>query len=459
MRKLSLRVKIVGVFVLIYGAVFVLLLGWLMRHIEQDFIKEIDANLQTMVAEIDDVISRGPNSVDSLRVALEQTATLIAMQEHIWLGIGDSTIYRCRHLPSKLRKSDSPDETMWTTEAEGEKWYRYIRKQSGSYHIQAAQEITAIEHTLHESELLFLASIPMVVLLSFAGGYYLVRRLLHPLDVIMRRAQHISSENLAERIPSPGSDDEIDRVVSTLNAMIERLERSFSQLEGFTANASHELRTPLTILKGEIEVALQRARSAEEYRIVLESNLEEVRRIARTVEHLFLLARIDSNAISAVREPVSLKSLLEEIVHAANILAAESDVHIESMLDDVPDIQGDAVLLVQLFLNLVENGIKYNRPGGTLRLSLSTEGQGRAVPSAGGVWVEISDTGIGMPEKDLPFVFDRFYRVDKQLARSRGGAGLGLSIAQWIVRMHDGTIDVRSREGKETVFTVMLPLS
>lgn len=457
MRKLSLRVKIVSVFVMMYGAVFVLLLGWLMRHIEADFLKEIDANLATMVLEIEDVISRGPDSIDSLRMALERTVIFVSMQEHIWLGVGDSSIYRCRHLPTKLRKAEAAYQSVFTTEAVGDKWYRYIRKRSGPYHIQVAQEITAIEHTLYESMLLFLFSIPIVVLLSFAGGYYVVRRLLHPLDVIMQRAQRISSENLAERIPRPGSDDEIDRVVATLNAMIERLERSFTQLEGFTANASHELRTPLTILKGEIEVALQQARSAEEYRTVLESNLEEVRRISRTVEHLFLLARIDSNAITAVREPVSLKPLIEEIVRAAEILAADGGVRIESTLEDVPDIQGDAVLLVQLFLNLVENGIKYNRPGGELHLSLSTERRGEAMELSEGVRVEISDTGIGIPEKDIPFVFDRFYRVDKQLARSRGGAGLGLSIAQWIVRMHNGTIDVRSQDGNGTTFTISLP--
>ncbi|MBR9976298.1 MAG: HAMP domain-containing protein, partial [Bacteroidetes bacterium] len=272
------------------------------------------------------------------------------------------------------------------------------------------------------------------------------------------RAQSISSENLGERIPQPGTHDEIDRMVATLNEMIQRLEQSFAQLEQFTANASHELRTPLTILKGEIEVALQQSRNDGEYRSVLESNLEEVRRISRTVEHLFLLARIDANAITPVREPVFLKPLLEEIAKDAAILAGEHEVRIESALDDIPEAQGDTIMLVQLFINLVENGIKYNRPGGSLRLKLTAHGANAATGYPGIARVEVSDTGIGIPHEELDSIFDRFYRVDKQRARSHGGAGLGLSIAQWIVRMHKGSINVRSREGEGTTFTVDIPI-
>ena len=464
MRNLSLRTRIVTVFVAIYGTVFVVLLGWLMLHIEQDFTKEVDANLRGMVADIENVLSRGPDAVDSLRTALHQTRSFMSMQEHIWLSLGDSTIYRCNHLTIREFPHDARNTHPITIDAGEQGWFRLIQTRAGPYTIRIGQEITAMEHTLHESMIIFLISIPLVIALSFVGGYYLVRRLLRPLDVIMRRAQRISSENLSERIPQPGSYDEIDRVVTTLNEMIGRLERSFLQLEQFTANASHELRTPLTILKGEIEVALQQVRDEREYHAVLESNLEEVGRIANTVEQLFLLARIDANAIDPVLEPVLLKPLLEEIVRDAAVLAGDNSVRVESALDDVPVVQGDTVMLVQLFLNLVENGVKYNRPGGMVRVSLATERpmaetvEARAMATrARGVRIEVSDTGIGIPQESIGSVFDRFYRVDRQRSRLRGGAGLGLSIASWIVRMHGGSIDVRSREGEGSVFTVRLP--
>lgn len=456
MKKPSLRVKIVGVFVLVYGALFILLLGWMMQHVENDFLEEIDKDLLRTATELEAVYHRGPEAIDSLRNALNSMGSLISLPKHIWLRQGDSLIYDCTHVDFRGRFSVSAEGPRYFTVQAGDEWYRFIQMRSGALHIQVAELVSAMEHTITESFVLVLISIPIVILLSFGTGYYLVRRLLHPLDTIMTLARRISSENLNERIPRPYTEDEVDRVVETLNEMIERLELSFSQLEQFSANASHELRTPLTILKGELEVALQKERTSDEYRGILDSNLEEVKRIAHTVEHLFLLARIDNNSIALEHEPVELHFLLEEIAREAEQLAAAKNVRIETELTPVPAIHGDVVMLVQLFLNLVENGIKYNRSHGVLRIALSALGTGEAGARTG-VRVDISDTGIGIPEKDLPMIFNRFYRVDKMMTREQGGAGLGLSIAQWIVRMHDGRIEVRSTPGVGSTFSVFLP--
>jgi heavy metal sensor kinase len=456
MKKPSLRIKIVGVFVLVYGALFILLLGWMIQHMENDFLEEIDEDLLRTATELEAVFRRGPEAIDSLRNALNSTGALISLPKHIWLRQSDSLIYDCSHVDFSGIFSASGQEPRYFTVQSGGEWYRFIQMRTGTLQIQAAELVSAMEHTIEESYILVLISIPIVILLSFGTGYYLVRRLLNPLDTIMTLARRISSENLNERIPRPYTEDEVDRVVETLNEMIERLELSFSQLEQFSANASHELRTPLTILKGELEVALQKERTPDEYRGILDSNLEEVKRIAHTVEHLFLLARIDNNSISLEREPVELDFLLEEIAREAEHLALGKDVRIETELASVPAVQGDAVMLVQLFLNLVENGIKYNRSRGSLRISLSAQRMGEA-DSEAGVRVDISDTGIGIPEQDLPMIFNRFYRVDKRMTREHGGAGLGLSIAQWIVRMHEGRIEVRSTPGVGSTFSVFLP--
>jgi heavy metal sensor kinase len=377
------------------------------------------------------------------------------MREHIWLWKEDSSIYQCSHFPAPVTDGSSMKRLQFRTAAIQGEWLRVVDRRVGSYRLQVGEQITAIEHTLHESAVLIAISIPLVILLSIVSGYYLVRRLLRPLDAIVHRAKRISSENLSERIPRPGTNDEVDRVVVTLNQMIERLEKSFQQLEQFTANASHELRTPLTILKGELEIVLQRPRSGDEYRAVLGSNLEEVVRISHTVEQLFLLARMDSNSIVPEFEQVELRSLLEEIAREARFISKERNVSITTELAAVPSIEGDTVMLVQLFLNLIENGIKYNREGGLLRITL-------AVPVASGetqeVKIEISDTGIGIAQENINAIFERFYRVDKGASQSQGGAGLGLAIAQWIVRLHRGRIDVRSRPGKGSIFTVTLPV-
>jgi two-component system phosphate regulon sensor histidine kinase PhoR len=164
---------------------------------------------------------------------------------------------------------------------------------------------------------------------------------------------------------------------------------------------------------------------------------------------------MDSNSIVPEFEQVELRSLLEEIAREARFISKERNVSITTELAAVPSIEGDTVMLVQLFLNLIENGIKYNREGGLLRITL-------AVPVASGetqeVKIEISDTGIGIAQENINAIFERFYRVDKGASQSQGGAGLGLAIAQWIVRLHRGRIDVRSRPGKGSIFTVTLPV-
>lgn len=449
MRPLSLRVRIVGVFVLLYGVLFVFLLGWMMLHIEEDFLSEIDQNLRVTAGELETVLDRGTEAVDSLREALANTGALISLHEHIWIWSGDSIVYRCEHVPFPP-SHDLPRDTLhFFTHESGADWYRIVQKREGDYALQVAEQVTAMQHTLEESLILLLISIPIVILLSFAGGYYLVRRLLRPLDVITARADRISSESLDERIALPGPDDEIARVVRTLNSMIERLEDSFSQLEQFTANASHELRTPLTILQGEMEVLLQQPRTPGEYREVLESNLEEIRRISKTVETLFMLARIDHRELTIEQERVDLLPLLEVTAAEITALAAERGVRIECDLHETQPIRGDAVMLVQVFLNLLENAIKYNSENGAVRLRLQEK--------PGQVRIDVTDTGIGIPDGEQKHIFDRFYRVDKQFSRRQGGAGLGLSLARQIVELHGGRITVQSVPGKGSTFSVFLP--
>ena len=449
MRPLSLRVRIVGVFVLIYGALFVLLLGWMMQHIEKDFLSEIDENLRVTATELETVLRRGPEAVDSLREALANTGSLISLHQHIWLWNGDSIVYRCAHVPFPPSQELRRDTLHFFTHAAGAEWYRIVQKRERGFALQVAEQVTAMEHTLEESVILILLSIPVVIVLSFAGGYYLVRRLLQPLDAITQRADRISSENLNERIALPGPDDEIARVVRTLNRMIERLEDSFAQLEQFTANVSHELRTPLTILQGEMEILLQQQRDPEEYRTVIESNLEEIRRVSKTVETLFMLARIDHQELTLEREHVDLIPLLE--VTAAEIAprAAERGVRIDCDLRATLPIIGDGVMLAQVFLNLLENAIKYNRMHGRVILRLQEK--------PGEVRIDVTDTGIGIPAEEKERIFDRFYRVDKQFSRQQGGAGLGLSLARQIVELHGGTITVQSTPGKGSTFSIVLP--
>ena len=287
---------------------------------------------------------------------------------------------------------------------------------------------------------------PIALLISIIGGWFLAHRSLKPVDTITRTAQKISAQNLNQRLPSPGIDDELGRLTATFNDMIGRLQESFAQIQRFSADASHELRTPLTIMRGEIEVALRRKRMPAHTRELLTSIHDELVRLSSIVESLMTLINSESGRLSFRFDDVPLDTLMRELAEDALVLAAPKRIKIEVGELENLKVRGDAARLRQLLLNLVENAVKYTPDHGAVSLSLTRLG--------GNAAVRISDTGVGIPKKDLPKIFDRFYRVHAD----GSGSGLGLAIAKWIAEAHHGTIEVTSRERKGSTFTVFLPL-
>jgi two-component system, OmpR family, sensor kinase len=251
------------------------------------------------------------------------------------------------------------------------------------------------------------------------------------------------------RLHPQASDNEIGRLVAALNRMTARLGTAFAAQRRFTADASHEMRTPLTILQGEFELALTRERSASEYRRILQSGLEETRRLARIVESLAFLARGDAE--SAVRrpfQPVSLSALVREISQALNRPLQDKDLCLALKSEGEAAVNGDPEALHRAALNLLDNAIRYSLPGGQITVTTET--------LADECRLIVADTGIGISPEDLPQVFDRFFRADKARVND-GGSGLGLSIAQSIIVAHGGRIMVESKPGAGSRFVVLLP--
>ena len=294
---------------------------------------------------------------------------------------------------------------------------------------------------------IFLILAPVALLISIIGGWFLAHRSLKPVDAITKTAREISAQNLNQRLPSQAVDDELGRLTATFNDMIGRLQESFSQIQQFSADASHELRTPLTIMRGEIEVALRRKRLPTPTRELLTSVHDELVRLSSIVESLMILIKTESGRLAFQFSDIALDEMIQGLAEDARVLASAKKISVECLQINPVIIRGDAARLKQLFLNLIENAIKYTPQRGTITFSVTRENN-QAV-------VSIDDTGIGIPKKDLQKVFDRFYRV-----KSDGsGSGLGLAIAKWIAEAHHGTIRVTSREKKGSTFTVTLPLS
>jgi heavy metal sensor kinase len=315
-----------------------------------------------------------------------------------------------------------------------------------------AEPLSVVEDGLSELRRDLFAGVFLVLLLASAGGYFLARKSLAPIASMNSQTQRISAENLSARLDVTHSRDELGRLATTINDLLARLENSFKEQQRFIADASHELRTPLAVLRGETEVALGKTRSIDEYQQSLSLIQDEAERLSRIVEDLFILARQPINTRAALnKERVSLNDAVRDCARAAQVLAVRKGVRLK-LEHDSPSIalNGDEELIRRLILNLLDNAVKYTPSGGEISLALGRQN--------GSAEIVVRDTGIGIPKASQPRVFDRFYRVDKARARAMGGAGLGLSIAQWIVEAHGGAISIVSTPGKGSTFTVVLPV-
>ncbi|TAJ10238.1 MAG: HAMP domain-containing protein [Nitrospirae bacterium] len=317
--------------------------------------------------------------------------------------------------------------------------------------VQVGTSLHPVDHTLRRMLEVFLIAAPFALLVALAGGWFLAGRALRPVEAITEAAERIAGGDLSQRLTIPPSQDEIGRLVATFNKMIARLDASFQQVRRFSADASHELRTPLTVMRGETELALRRPRSAEDYRIVLESSLEEIGRLSRIVDDLLFLSRADLGQVPVQSAPVRLDTLLQDIQQQASVLGQDRQIQVTAGPLEPVTVLGDELRLRELLLNLVDNAVAYSRQGGTVELRLT---QDRTEAR-----LTVADSGIGIPPEEQARIFDRFYRTDTARAHSKKGTGLGLAICQWIVESHKGRIEVESTVGKGSRFTVILPLA
>jgi heavy metal sensor kinase len=328
--------------------------------------------------------------------------------------------------------------------------------------VQVASSLEGVEEALNTLFIILIIAVPLTLMVASLGGQFLAEKALKPVDQVTQTARLITSQNLNQRIMPPRVKDEIARLVETFNEMISRLDQSFRQIKQFTADASHELKTPLTILKGEVEVALRKERASREYEQTLRSNLEEINRMSQIVDDLLWLSRADSGEMRLDKEKINLGDILNEVVAQMRILSQSKNIHMETS-NHQPEIHivGDALRIRELFMNLIDNGIKYTEEGGLVRITLMSDALSDATRRGQIEFakVTVSDTGMGITREDQERIFDRFFRVDKARSRERGGSGLGLSICKWIVEAHQGEIKVHSELGKGSSFIVRLPLS
>jgi heavy metal sensor kinase len=317
--------------------------------------------------------------------------------------------------------------------------------------IQVAEPMREFEESLAGFQTILLIAAPLLLIFASLGGYWLSRRALAPVDRITRDARLISINNLAGRLEVPRANDELQRLTLTLNQMLDRIDKSVRRIVQFTADASHELRAPLTLIHTAAEFSLRRERNPEELLEAMRKVVRESARTARLVDDLLVLARADSGTGALLAVPTDLAPLAQNAYEQVLTLADPKHIHVSIEVPKEPVIvHGDEQALGRLFLILLDNAVKYTPDGGEVSFQLRTQdSHAEAI---------IRDTGIGIAAEDLPHIYDRFWRADKVRSRNLGGAGLGLSIALWIVEQLRGKIEASSEPGKGAEFTVRLPL-
>jgi heavy metal sensor kinase len=311
--------------------------------------------------------------------------------------------------------------------------------------VQVAQALNSVDEVMRRLLFALAFGVPLVVITAAIGSYIIVSRALEPIDAMTRTARIISASDLSARLNLPKTEDEVGRLAETFDEMLDRLESSFDRERRFLADASHELRTPLTAMQSILSVMREQRRTPEDYERAMDDLSEVNARMRGLVEKLLMLARSQSPAAMAI-ERVHLNELLCDIVETMQPLAAQRGLALHCACEKDVCVKGDTDALLRMFLNLIDNAIKYTERG-SVTVQASSAGKLARV--------QIIDTGMGIAPADLPHIFDRFYRADP--SRSEAGFGLGLSIVRDIARQHGGNVEASSVAGKGTTFTVTLP--
>jgi two-component system OmpR family sensor kinase len=323
------------------------------------------------------------------------------------------------------------------------------------FYLQVGVSLTSVDHAVAALRRTMVLLIPIGLLLAALASERVVRRTLAPIGRVAREAQQLTATRLERRLPVPAGRDEVVEMIHTLNDMLDRLQAAFAAQERFVANAAHELKTPVTHLLGQAQVLARQVRQPEEYDRFVSAVQEEMRHLAMIVESLLLLARADAGLPLEGRAQVSINEVVTDAVERCHPYAAQREVRLEPMLcaptteEDEPEVEGDAELLVSMLINLVRNAIRFSPPGECVEIEVRR--------ADGQVCVAVRDRGPGIAVDQLPRLFERFHQAPSD-GRSTG-AGLGLSIAQAVAKLHRGRLVVDNQPDGGCVFTAGLPLS
>lgn len=448
----TLRSRLTAWYTLLLALALVVFSGYLYLQLEKSLVVQLDTTLQVTASQaLDKTIERDGHPAFSQNPE-SQAATDRLMKAGLAVRLVDpsGTVWdELGHYPKVPHSVPTAKGYLNLTAGEAT-WRVYSQPLENGGWLQVAESLEPTREVSEHLLTLMLLGFPLMLSIAGLGGWFLADRALRPIDRIIHTARAISSQDFTQRIGYRDAADEVGRLATTLDRMLDSLQEAFERERRFTADAAHELRTPLTAIKGRIGVALSRSRTPAEYENTLQDLEREADRLIRLANGLLYLSRLErQERLPSFSQGVDLSNLLAALAEQMQPLAEAQHIDLDVRIAPELSIRGNPDYLTNLVLNLVDNALKHTPTGGTVTL--------KAYRSGDRVEVAVCDTGVGIEDKHLPHLFERFYRVEGARSRSTGGAGLGLAIAAEIARLHGGTLTVRSQVDRGTTFILQLP--
>jgi heavy metal sensor kinase len=451
----SIRLRLTGWYVLVLCLMLVVYAGATFVSVRQEFVEQLDEQLHDDFETAEGRLARAADGRIQLAPGRHRDANDTEGDGvDVWSASGEP-IYRSSvssTLPPVPTTVALTQRRYASIASNGVRWRALVGMSTidgSSVVLRVSRSEERLRAQLGEILTVLVFGLPLAGILAGVGGYVMARRALTPIDRLASEAHRITADRLHERLSIENPNDEIGRLAAVINATLTRLESSFEQLRRFTADASHELRTPLTVIRSIGEVGLGETRSPAEYREAMGSMLEEVDRLTSLVDTLLRLSHGDAGTVRLSRQSIDLGDLTSEVIASLTILAEERQQRFRVDASDRVLVTVDRLVLREAIANILDNAIKYSRPGATIDVRVRVQDR-QAV-------LDIADEGPGVAPEHRERIFDRFFRLDEARSRDEGGTGLGLAIAKWAVEANGGQVSVVSGPMGGSVFRIALP--
>ncbi len=457
----TLRLRLTAWYLAFFSALFLLLCVLLYGALSRGMQRRLDATLASQAGtaaklfqeELEEMHGDAEGAAADVLAELQPSGQVVAILEDTRILAGGTAAQQPELVAAaNAARAAQAEETVIGLPRWGAYGARAAARRFSdrgrSFTVLAVESLDSIAADLRSLRRALALALPLLILIAGAGGYWLTRRGLAPLGAMATQAKSITSRNLQARLEIGNAAEELGLLATSFNELLSRLDQSFESMRRFVQDASHELRTPLAVIRGEADVALSRERTAGEYRDSLATIQQESQRLSRLVDDLLNLARADAGRVQLRIEELYLNDLLAECCRSLQPLAAARNIELQCRCAEDVSFRGDEGLLRRMVINLLDNALRYTPPGGTVSATLETQGPD--------VRIRIADTGIGIAPEAAQRVFERFYRADESRSRQQDGFGLGLSIVKWIAESHHGAVELNSRPGAGSTFTVRL---